>query len=208
MKVVILGAPGSGKGTQATKISEKYNLPHISTGDMFRENIRDMTPLGILAKGYIDKGQLCPDDVTVRMVEDRINRSDCANGFILDGFPRTLAQAHELDKVVKIDLALDIDVPLDRLLKRLTGRRCCKDCGETFHVDYIGEVSECPRCGGALYVRDDDNEQTVSKRIDVYVAQTVPLVNFYKSEGCLRRVDGDTDIEEVFAQIVKVMDVL
>lgn len=206
MNIVLLGAPGSGKGTQASKISEKYGLPHISTGDMFRENINDLTPLGVLAKSFIDKGQLCPDDVTVKMVEERISREDCKNGFLLDGFPRTLAQAEALDKICKTDLVLDINIPLDKLMKRLTGRRCCHKCGESFHVSAIGNAAVCPKCGGELYIRDDDNEVTVKKRIDVYLNQTSALIDFYKAEGTLRQVNGDKSVDEVFAEVEKVID--
>lgn len=205
MNIVLLGAPGSGKGTQASLITEKYGLPHISTGDMFRENIREKTPLGVLAKSYIDKGQLCPDDVTVKMVAERLSRADCKKGFLLDGFPRTLEQAEELGKIVKLDCVLDIDVPLEKLLKRLTGRRCCEKCGESFHVDHIGGAEICPKCGGKLYTRADDNEATVQNRLDVYVSQTATLIDFYKEQGLLRSVDGDRDIRKVFEDVEKVL---
>jgi len=208
MKVILLGAPGSGKGTQAKLISEKYHLPHISTGDMFRENIKNETPLGVLAKSFIDKGRLCPDDVTNKMVEERISRGDCKNGFLLDGYPRTIAQAKELETVCKIDLALDIDVPLERLMKRLTGRRCCRDCGESFHVNVIGETTVCPKCGGELYVRDDDNETTVRNRLDVYVNQTSALMDYYRAEGTLKAVNGDQSVENVFKEVCEVIDSL
>lgn len=208
MNIVLLGAPGSGKGTQASLIGEKFGLPHVSTGDMFRENIREKTPLGVLAKSYIDKGQLCPDDVTVRMVEDRLAREDCKKGFLLDGFPRTLEQAKALEKFVKIDCVLDIDVPLGKLLRRLTGRRCCEKCGESFHVDMLGGAENCPKCGGKLFIRKDDNEETVQTRLDVYVSQTETLIDYYAQAGTLRRIDGDRAIEEVFADVEKVLKAL
>ncbi len=208
MNIVLLGAPGSGKGTQASLISEKYSLPHISTGDMFRENIREKTPLGVLAKTYIDKGQLCPDDVTEKMVAERLGREDCKNGFLLDGFPRTIAQAKALEEIVSVDVVLDIDVPLGKLLKRLTGRRCCEKCGESFHVDTLGGATVCPKCGGKLYTRADDNEETVQSRLDVYVKQTESLVDYYRNEGVLRRVDGDKAVNEVFAEVEKVLESL
>lgn len=208
MNIVLLGAPGSGKGTQASLISEKYSLPHISTGDMFRENIREKTPLGVLAKTYIDKGQLCPDDVTEKMVAERLGREDCKNGFLLDGFPRTIAQAKALEEIVSVDVVLDIDVPLGKLLKRLTGRRCCEKCGESFHVDTLGGATACPKCGGKLYTRADDNEETVQSRLDVYVKQTESLVDYYRNEGVLRRVDGDKAVNEVFAEVEKVLESL
>ena len=205
MNIVLLGAPGSGKGTQASLITEKYGLPHISTGDMFRENIREKTPLGVLAKSYIDKGQLVPDDVTVKMVEERLSRADCKNGFLLDGFPRTLSQAEELAKFVNVTCVLDIDVPLDKLLGRLTGRRCCEKCGESFHVNVIGSTEVCPKCGGKLYTRADDNEATVQSRLDVYVSQTAALIDFYKEKDVLKRVNGDADVNEVFADVQEVL---
>lgn len=206
MNIILLGAPGSGKGTQASRISEKYNLPHISTGDMFRENIKNLTPLGVLAKSYIDKGQLVPDDVTVKMVEERITREDCKNGFLLDGFPRTIKQAQALDTVCKVDVALNIDIPLDRLMRRLTGRRCCRKCGESFHIDYIGDSMVCSKCGGELYIRADDNETTVKQRLDVYVNQTSALIDYYTKANSLKTVDGDKSIDEVFAEISKVIE--
>lgn len=208
MNIILLGAPGSGKGTQASKITEKYNLPHISTGDMFRENIKNSTELGVLAKSFIDKGQLVPDEVTVNMVKERISREDCQKGFLLDGFPRNIEQAKALDAVCKIDLALNIDIPLERLMRRLTGRRCCRKCGESFHVDYIGDATTCSKCGGELYVRADDNETTVKERLDVYVNQTAKLIEYYTNENCLKTVDGDKNINEVSQEIFEVIDSL
>lgn len=207
MNIVLLGAPGSGKGTQASLITEKYGLPHISTGDMFRENIREKTPLGVLAQSYIDKGQLVPDDVTVKMVAERLSRDDCKKGFLLDGFPRTLSQAQALEKIVKVTCVLNIDVPLEKLLGRLTGRRCCEKCGESFHVSVIGNTEICPKCGGRLYTRADDNEATVQSRLDVYVSQTASLIDYYKEKGVLRRVNGDAPVNEVFAEAEKAMGI-
>ena len=206
MKIILLGAPGSGKGTQAFKISEEYGLPHISTGDMFRENINNKTELGVIAKGYIDAGQLCPDEVTFQMVKERISRKDCEKGFLLDGFPRTIAQAEALASVCKIDLALNIDIPLEKLFKRLTGRRNCRSCGESFHVDYIGDTKVCPHCGGELYVRDDDNEKTVASRLQVYTEKTAALIGYYEKANVLKTVNGDLPIEEVFEEIKRVIN--
>lgn len=208
MNIVLLGAPGSGKGTQASLITEQYGLPHISTGDMFRENIREKTPLGVLAKSYIDKGQLCPDDVTVKMVEERLSRADCKKGFLLDGFPRTISQAEALEKFVKITCVLDIEVPLDKLLGRLTGRRCCEKCGESFHVSVIGKTEICPKCGGKLYTRADDNEETVQSRLNVYASQTASLIDFYQRKGVLKSVNGGAAVEEVFAAVQEVLNTL
>ena len=206
MNIVLLGAPGSGKGTQASLIAGKYGLPHISTGDMFRENIREKTPLGVLAKTYIDKGQLCPDDVTEKMVAERLSRKDCEKGFLLDGFPRTIAQAKALEEIAPLTVVLDIDVPLGKLLKRLTGRRCCEKCGESFHVDSLGGAEDCPKCGGKLYTRADDNEETVQKRLDVYVKQTESLVEYYRSAGLLKKVNGDRAVNEVFGEVEEVLE--
>ena len=192
MNIVLLGAPGSGKGTQASLIAEKYGLPHISTGDMFRENIREKTPLGVLAKTYI--------------VAERLSRKDCEKGFLLDGFPRTIAQAKALEEIAPLTVVLDIDVPLGKLLKRLTGRRCCEKCGESFHVDSLGGAEDCPKCGGKLYTRADDNEETVQKRLDVYVKQTESLVEYYRSAGLLKKVNGDRAVNEVFGEVEEVLE--
>ena len=201
MNIVLLGAPGSGKGTQASKIVAKYNIPHISTGDIFRENIKNATPIGVVAKSYIDKGQLVPDEVTDKIVAERITRDDCKKGFLLDGYPRNLSQAEALAKVTNIDAVIDIEVDENKLLRRITGRRICTKCGESFHIDFIGDAKTCSKCGADLYVRADDNEETVGARLDVYQKSTAPLIEYYDKKGVLRTVDGDGDIEKVFNSI-------
>jgi len=208
MNVILLGAPGAGKGTQASKIVDNYALPHISTGDIFRENIKNQTPIGLLAKSYIDKGQLVPDEVTCKIVEERISREDCANGYMLDGFPRTIAQAEALDKITKVDLVINIDVDFSLLLDRLCGRRVCKDCGESYHVSRLGGETKCARCGGELYQRKDDNPETVQSRLDVYKAQTAPLIDYYTKKGILFNVVGNTTPEDVYAEISKKLDAM
>ncbi len=205
MNIVFLGAPGAGKGTQASMIAEKFSIPHISTGDIFRQNIKDQTPIGIVAKGYIDRGQLVPDEVTVEIVRGRINEDDCKNGFILDGFPRDVAQAEALASFAEIDAVIDIVIPLTRLMRRLTGRRVCSLCGEPHHVDFIGNVSICSKCGGTLIQRADDTEQTVLNRLNVYTEKTAPLIDYYQKSGLLKEVNGDQPVSEVFQDIVKVL---
>ena len=208
MNIVLLGAPGSGKGTQASRICGRYDIPHISTGDIFRENIKNQTPIGLEAKGYIDKGQLVPDEVTVKIVADRLSKDDCKNGYLLDGFPRTIAQAEKLDEIAKITAVVDIDVDTAKLTKRITGRRICSKCGESFHVDFIGNVKVCSKCGGELYVRADDNEETVQSRLKVYFAQTEPLINYYNKKGILHSVNGDDKVENVFDGIKNILESL
>lgn len=203
MNIILLGAPGAGKGTQASKISQAYNLPHISTGDIFRENIKNQTPVGILAKSYIDKGQLVPDEVTCEIVEERLSLDDCKNGYMLDGFPRTIPQAEALSKMEKIDVVINIDVDFSLLLDRLCGRRVCKDCGESYHVSRLNGVTTCARCGGELYQRKDDNPDTVRKRLIVYNAQTAPLIDYYSKKGLLFNVVGNTTPEDVFQEVSK-----
>ncbi len=202
MNIILLGAPGAGKGTQANYLVNRYNLPHISTGDIFRANIRNKTEIGMVAKSYIDKGQLCPDEVTVKIVELRLKEEDCAKGFMLDGFPRTIFQAEELAKIADIDYVINIDIPFERLLHRLTGRRVCAKCNASYHVDFLNGKNVCD-CGGELIHRDDDTEETVSKRIRVYTSQTQPLIDYYKEKGKLVTVNGDDTPEKVFAQIVE-----
>ena len=208
MNIILLGAPGAGKGTQATRISDGYKLPHISTGDIFRENIKNETPIGLLAKSYIDKGQLVPDEVTCKIVEDRIQRADCESGYMLDGFPRTIAQAEALDEITKIDLVINIDVDFGLLLDRLCGRRVCKECGESWHLTWLNGADKCLRCGGELYQRKDDNPETVQSRLDVYNAQTAPLIAYYKEKGLLFNVGGNVSPDEVFAEIAKKLDAM
>ena len=202
MNIILLGAPGAGKGTQATKISEKYRLPHISTGDIFRDNIKRQTPVGLLAKSYTDNGKLVPDEVTCEIVKGRLEADDCKNGYLLDGFPHNLFQAETLESFSKADAVLNIDVDLSLLMARLCGRRVCKDCGESYHVDFLGGKTVCERCGGELYQRKDDNEETVGNRLKVYSEQTAPLIAYYSERNVLLNIDGVGAIDEVFARIV------
>ena len=202
MNIILLGAPGAGKGTQATKISEKYRLPHISTGDIFRDNIKRQTPVGLLAKSYTDNGKLVPDEVTCEIVKGRLEADDCKNGYLLDGFPRNLFQAETLESFSKADAVLNIDVDLSLLMARLCGRRVCKDCGESYHVDFLGGKTVCERCGGELYQRKDDNEETVGNRLKVYSEQTAPLIAYYSERNVLLNIYGVGAIDEVFARIV------
>lgn len=204
MRLVLLGAPGAGKGTQASRISEKYGIPHISTGDIFRANIKNQTPIGVLAKSYIDKGQLVPDEVTFEIVKNRLQEEDCLNGYLLDGFPRNLFQAEKLDEISKIDCVINIDVDLDILCDRITGRRICSKCGESYHISYLNG-DKCPKCGGELYQRADDNEETVKNRLDVYNSQTQPLIEYYTNKGILKNVDGNQEVSKVFDEVVKVL---
>ncbi len=206
MKIVLLGAPGAGKGTQATKIATKYNVPHISTGDIFRANIKNKTPIGVVAKSYIDKGQLVPDSVTVEIVKQRLAEEDVlTNGYMLDGFPRNIYQAEELDKFATVDKVININVDLNKLLERITGRRVCQNCGESYHVTTLNGKTDCKLCGGKLITREDDNETTVQKRLAVYEKQTAPLIEFYEKAGKLVTVNGDKPIDDVFEEIVKVL---
>ncbi len=203
MNIVLLGAPGAGKGTQAVRLAEKYSVPHISTGDIFRSNIKEGTPIGLVAKSYIDKGQLVPDEVTIQIVKERLEKDDCKNGYLLDGFPRTVAQAKALDEFSEVEKVVNIDVPLTKLLKRITGRRVCSKCGESYHVDYLDGKTSCGKCEGDLIQRADDNEETVASRLDVYTKQTAPLVEYYDGRGVLVTIDGDGNIDDVFDAIVE-----
>lgn len=205
MKIILLGAPGCGKGTQAAKISEKYNLPHISTGDIFRANIKNQTPLGLKVKEIMDSGNLCPDELTIELVKDRLANPDCENGYLLDGFPRDLVQAEALDNFASPDVVIDIVVDFEKIEKRVTGRRVCTKCGNSFHVDFIGQTKICPDCNGELIIRKDDNAETVKERLSVYVKNTEPLIDYYKKQNKLVGVNGDLPIDEVFAEIVKVL---
>lgn len=206
MQIILLGAPGAGKGTQAKRLSAKYNLLHISTGDIFRENIKNSTDIGKIAKSYIDKGQLVPNDVTVEIVKQRLEQEDCKNqGYLLDGFPRNIEQAIELDKFSKIDVVLNVDVDFNKLINRITGRRVCPKCGASYHVTTLNGETKCKECKTELIMRDDDNEETVIKRIEVYNKQTAPLIEYYEKQGKLATVDGNLEIEETFKQIVKIL---
>ena len=204
MNVILLGAPGAGKGTQAVRIAAAMNIPHISTGDIFRKNIKEKTPVGLKAKSYIDRGQLVPDEVVVEIVQQRIDEDDCKNGFLLDGFPRTIAQAEALDRLTNIDNVINLEVDLDKLVDRITGRRVCEKCGESYHVS-TKKDDICEKCGGKLIQRADDTEETVKSRLNVYKNETAPLINFYKNQGVLKNVDGMKSIEEVFDEISKAL---
>ena len=212
MKIIMLGAPGAGKGTQEKQIASKYQIPHISTGDIFRANIKNGTELGKKAKEYMDQGLLVPDELTCDLVMDRISQDDCANGFVLDGFPRTIPQAEALDAALtkvgaKMDFAIDVDVPDSHIVNRMSGRRACLNCGATYHVVAIPPKKEgiCDTCGKELVLRDDDKPETVQKRLDVYHDQTQPLIDYYKNQGILKSVDGTVPMEEVFANIVEIL---
>ncbi|MQN00431.1 MAG: adenylate kinase [Lachnospiraceae bacterium] len=212
MKIIMLGAPGAGKGTQAIKISEKYGLPHISTGDIFRANIKGGTELGKKAKEYIDKGALVPDELTCDLVVDRIHQDDCANGFVLDGFPRTIPQAEALERALSkenesIDFALDIEVPDEAIIKRMSGRRVCPKCGASYHVESVPPKKEgiCDKCGAELIIRADDEPETVKNRLSVYHEQTQPLIDFYKKTGVFHEVDGTKPLDDVFADVVSIL---
>ncbi len=206
MKLVLLGAPGSGKGTQAAYITAKYNLPHISTGDIFRENIKERTSLGVKIKKLIDAGKFCPDDLTVEVVKERLSKPDCENGYLLDGFPRNIFQAQALDEFDEPDKIIEIDVDLSKIEKRITGRRSCLKCGGSYHVDFLGNKEICPACGEKLVVRKDDTPEVVKNRLEIYSGQTQPLIDYYAKQGKLLKVDGNQSIESVFEEIVKVLN--
>ena len=212
MKIIMLGAPGAGKGTQAKKIAAKYSIPHFSTGDIFRANIKNGTELGLKAKSYMDAGGLVPDEITIGMLLDRIHQADCENGYVLHGFPRTIPQAESLTEALKkngeaIDFAVNVDVPDENIINRMSGRRACLNCGATYHIVYNAPKTEnvCDTCGQELVLRDDDKPETVKKRLDVYHDQTQPLIDYYKNEGVLAEVDGTLDMEDVFQAIVKIL---
>ena len=209
MNLILLGAPGAGKGTQATKISDRYGLVHISTGDIFRANIKNGTKIGLLAKSYIDKGELVPDEVTCDIVRDRLTWDDCKNGYLLDGFPRNTFQAEELDKFAKIDGVVNINIDFSLLMDRLCGRRVCKECGESYHISTLNGALTCSRCGGELYQRKDDNPETVKSRLDVYTAQTQPLIDYYTKKGIILNFTGtDAPPEVLFGEIAEKLDEL
>ena len=212
MKIIMLGAPGAGKGTQAMKIAEKYQIPHISTGDIFRANIKEGTELGKKAKSYMDQGQLVPDKLTLELIMDRFQNPDCANGYVLDGFPRTIPQAEALTEALAkkgetIDYAINVEVPDENIINRMGGRRACLACGATYHIVYAPTKVEgvCDRCGEKLVLRDDDKPETVKNRLNVYHAQTQPLIEYYTKQGKLAEVDGTQSMEDVFNAIVKIL---
>ena len=212
MKIIMLGAPGAGKGTQAERIAEKYDIPHISTGDIFRANIKAGTELGVKAKAYMDKGQLVPDSLTIDLVMDRISQSDCNGGYILDGFPRTIPQAVSLTNALKerggsLDFAINVHVPDENIVSRMSGRRACPGCGSTYHLVFAAPKQEgiCDKCGSELVLRDDDKPETVKKRLAVYHNQTQPLIRYYGKQKILRTVDGTKDMEDVFQDITNIL---
>ena len=212
MKIIMLGAPGAGKGTQAKMIADKYGVPHISTGDIFRANIKNGTELGMEAKKYMDQGLLVPDELTVRILLDRVAQDDCKNGYVLDGFPRTGPHAGVLDSELTklgdhIDYAINVDVPDENIVKRMSGRRACLTCGATYHIEHVPPKKEgiCDVCGSELVLRDDDKPETVKNRLNVYHEQTQPLIDFYTEKGVLKTVDGTVPMEEVFAAITAIL---
>ena len=205
MKIILLGAPGSGKGTQAALISDKMKLAHISTGDIFRDNIRRQTPIGLKIKSIIDGGDLCPDELTIEIVKRRLAEPDCQNGYLLDGFPRNIVQATALDEHNPPDKVIELYVPLQKIEKRITGRRICSKCESSFNTSVIGDRADCPKCGGELYIRGDDNVDSVRERLSVYETQTAPLIEYYQKQGKLFTVDADSPIEEVFENVLKVI---
>ena len=212
MKVIMLGAPGAGKGTQAKMIAEKYSIPHISTGDIFRANIKNGTELGKKAKSYMDQGQLVPDELTLDLIMDRFKEDDCKNGYVLDGFPRTIPQANVLEDALtklgdKIDYAINVDVPDENIIRRMGGRRACTSCGATYHIEHVPPKKEgiCDTCGQELVLRDDDKPETVKNRLRVYQEQTQPLLDFYSAKGVLRSVDGTQDMQDVFKAITEIL---
>lgn len=212
MKIIMLGAPGAGKGTQAKMIAEKYSIPHISTGDIFRYNIKNGTELGKEAKKYMDQGLLVPDELTVKILLDRVAQDDCKNGYVLDGFPRTIPQAEVLEEALtklgdRIDYAINVEVPDENIVKRMGGRRACINCGATYHIEHVPPKKEgiCDNCGSELILRDDDKPETVKNRLSVYHKQTQPLIDFYNGKGVLRTVDGTVDMKDVFNAIVAIL---
>ena len=212
VRTILLGPPGAGKGTQAERMIERYNIPHISTGDIFRENIKNGTELGKKAQEYMTKGELVPDELVCEIATDRLKKDDCKNGFLLDGFPRTVYQAEKLDEFLaengqKLDKVIDLQVTPEELMKRITGRRVCKDCGATYHVVNFPPKTpgKCDKCGGVLIQRADDNEETAKNRIDVYNKETKPLVDYYEKAGNIVHVDGEISPEKTFEDIVKAL---
>ena len=213
MRLILLGPPGAGKGTQAKRLIERYGIPQISTGDILRAAVREGTELGKKAKQYMDAGQLVPDEVVIGIIRERLKEADCAKGFILDGFPRTVPQAEALKSVLAelgqaLDHVVSIEVPDEDLVERLTGRRTCRNCGAMYHVKFTPPKQEgvCDKCGGELYQRDDDKEETIRARLKVYHDQTAPLVEFYNEEGLLRRIDGVGSVDEIYGRILGVLE--
>lgn len=205
MKIILLGAPGSGKGTMAQKLTNDLKIPQISTGDIFRKNLKEETPLGLQVKDIMARGDLVPDEITIEIVKNRLAEADCANGYILDGFPRSLVQANALDTFQDIDCAVNLEVDQEAVVKRLSGRRFCPDCNGTFHVSTLANEKVCPACGGSLIIRADDTEATVRERLRVYFETTFPLIDYYTKQGKILNVDGNGSIDEVYARILAVL---
>ncbi len=205
MNIIFLGPPGAGKGTQAQRVVEALNIPQISTGDILRRAIKEQTPTGVKAKSYIDAGKLVPDEVIIDIVKDRLVQDDCKEGYLLDGFPRTVPQAEALDTFATIDKVVELDVADDALVKRISGRRVCLNCGATYHISRLGDRTTCEKCGEPLIQREDDKAETVLNRLSVYHSQTAPLVDFYSAKGNLHKVDGAGDMDAIFAEIMKVL---
>lgn len=205
MNIIFLGPPGAGKGTHAQKLMNELSIPQISTGDMLRQAIKAETPLGVMAKGFIDKGELVPDEVVIGIVKERLQAEDCQKGYILDGFPRTVPQAEALDTIAKIDVVVDLDVDDQVLINRLSGRRVCLTCGATYHVDYLNGETKCAKCGEELIQRKDDSAETVLARLNVYHEQTAPLVEYYQKAGTLKVIDGAQDMDTIFESILNVV---
>jgi adenylate kinase len=215
MNLILLGPPGAGKGTQASRIIDKYKIPQISTGDILRAAVREGTELGKEAQKYMNEGKLVPDSVVIGIIRERLSQDDCKNGYLLDGFPRTLPQAEELNKILenlnsKLDAVISIEVPDEEIVTRITGRRMCKACGNVYHVKFSPPAKDgvCDKCGGELYQRDDDNEATVRERLSAYKAQTEPLKDFYAKEGILKEVNGTGDIEKIYSDIVSILEAI
>jgi len=213
MRLILLGPPGSGKGTQAQKLVERFKVPQVSTGDIFRQAVRDQTELGKKAKEYMDRGELVPDQIVVGMVEERLSQPDCKNGFILDGFPRTIAQAEALDELLarrgeKLDAVLEISVPDEEVIKRLSGRRTCRQCGAMYHIEFNPpkEPGRCDKCKGELYQREDDKEEVIKSRLEVYHSQTAPLIEYYQKKRLLKKIDGVGGIEEIFSRVMSALE--
>ena len=205
MRIILLGAPGSGKGTMAQKLTSELKIPQISTGDIFRKNLKEETPLGLQIKDILSSGGLVPDEITIEIVKNRLSEADCANGYILDGFPRSLAQAEALDTFQNIDCAINLDVDRETVVKRLSGRRFCPDCNGTFHVSTLTDAAICPNCSGKLIIRPDDSEATVRERLRVYETNTFPLIEYYAKRGKLVTVDGNGSVDEVYGRIITVL---
>lgn len=213
MKIIMMGAPGAGKGTRAAFLAENFNIPHISTGDIFRANLKEGTEYGLKAKEYMDKGQLVPDELTVKILLDRVKKDDCLNGYVLDGFPRTIRQAEILDEELlrlndKIDYVIDVDVSDEVIKERMSGRRVCTECSATYHIIYNKTKEEgiCDKCGGEVILRADDAERTVDKRLKVYHEETFPLIEFYEKRGILEKVDGSGSLSTALSTVVKIIE--